>query len=975
MNYRTFLFRFSIVVLLASRLVFAQPSAGTRPLGLIVDATTGEIKGPISAAQFKSANNLATSGGGTWGSITGDPSTQTDLMALLNAKVPTSRTVNGKALSANVTIAKADIADLTNVDNTSDADKPVSTAQQAALDLKANAASTQTALDAKISTSVIDTDGTLAANSDARLASQKAVKTYVDAVALTAGSVSSVNGAAGAVELDTDDIPEAADKKYVTAAQRTILDSTTAAFTAAEKTKLSGVATGATANDSNAQLRDRSSHTGLDPVTSLSGTAADRYTAGFRTTTHGSPDTLEPLGDLGAAATLDFANGNGFTGTLTANVTITIDNLAPTSTQMAGGTVKFKQNGTGGYGVTWPAEVVNGADIEIGTNPDEVTIVTLTDFGDGEIYAFSSKQAGEGGGGGASISDVAVASSWNGNTTDGGSKNALHDYFLLFDADLDGKIDSVESTLTWNGGTTKDFIGTGTPEGVVTAGVGSIFRRTDGSTGTTIYFKETGAGNTGWIPFSAGLGLLSDTAVGSSWNGVTTVAPTKNAVHDYLALLDSDLDGKINSLDSILTWNGTSVKDLIGTGDPEGVVEADPGSIYRRTDGGAGTTLYVKETGSTPTGWVAYNPNGGGGAGGSPGGSDTQVQYNNSGSFGGNAGLTVNKTTGALTQTSTSLGTSPTAGITATNSTAAADGAQQVSPSITWQGNGWKTAATAGSQAVAFRSYILPIQGTTNPGGTLTFGFSTNGGSFSDVFSIGQTGTVTTQSSSGFSAPNGGYSMSGAGSIGWTSRGFISQPTDGVFLIRNSAASLSRIAFGAVSSSAPALVMDVANQKITAGRGDGSVGGIFEASGMLQYSGGHKRASEATAATTTTLGNVTGLSVSVVSGNTYSFRAHLFVDASAAGGGKFAIGGTATASSIIYTVRGTADSNGASIMSDRETALGGSASFEGPTAAVVTIEGTLVASGSGTLTVQFAQMIASGTSSVLTGSTFRVEQL
>lgn len=52
--------------------------------------------------------------------------------------VPITRTVNGHALSTNVTIAKVDIADLTNVDNTSDANKPVSTATQTALDLKQN---------------------------------------------------------------------------------------------------------------------------------------------------------------------------------------------------------------------------------------------------------------------------------------------------------------------------------------------------------------------------------------------------------------------------------------------------------------------------------------------------------------------------------------------------------------------------------------------------------------------------------------------------------------------------------------------------------------------------------------------------------------------------------------------------------------------------------------------------------------------
>ena len=42
-----------------------------------------------------------------------------------------------------------------------------------------------------------------------------------------------------------------------------------------------------------------------------------------------------------------------------------------------------------------------------------------------------------------------------------------------------------------------------------------------------------------------------------------------------------------------------------GTGSPEGVVTAPVGTLYQRLDGGAGTTLYVKETGTGNTGWVA----------------------------------------------------------------------------------------------------------------------------------------------------------------------------------------------------------------------------------------------------------------------------------------------------------------------------------------------------------------------------------
>jgi hypothetical protein len=42
-----------------------------------------------------------------------------------------------------------------------------------------------------------------------------------------------------------------------------------------------------------------------------------------------------------------------------------------------------------------------------------------------------------------------------------------------------------------------------------------------------------------------------------------------------------------------------------GTGSPEGVVTATRGAMFQRTDGGAGTCFYVKESDTTNTGWVA----------------------------------------------------------------------------------------------------------------------------------------------------------------------------------------------------------------------------------------------------------------------------------------------------------------------------------------------------------------------------------
>jgi len=42
-----------------------------------------------------------------------------------------------------------------------------------------------------------------------------------------------------------------------------------------------------------------------------------------------------------------------------------------------------------------------------------------------------------------------------------------------------------------------NYVGTGTPEGVVTARVGAIYHRTDNA--NALYVKQTGTGNTGWI--------------------------------------------------------------------------------------------------------------------------------------------------------------------------------------------------------------------------------------------------------------------------------------------------------------------------------------------------------------------------------------------------------------------------------------------------------------------------------------------
>ena len=49
-----------------------------------------------------------------------------------------------------------------------------------------------------------------------------------------------------------------------------------------------------------------------------------------------------------------------------------------------------------------------------------------------------------------------------------------------------------------------------------------------------------------------------------------------------------------------------SVNQFSGAGSPEGKVTANIGSSYHRTDGGAGTSYYIKEANNgSPNGWTA----------------------------------------------------------------------------------------------------------------------------------------------------------------------------------------------------------------------------------------------------------------------------------------------------------------------------------------------------------------------------------
>lgn len=87
------------------------------------------------------------------------------------------------------------------------------------------------------------------------------------------------------------------------------------------------------------------------------------------------------------------------------------------------------------------------------------------------------------------------------------------------------------------------------PEGTVSAPVGSLYMRTDGSTGTSVYVKESGSGNTGWNTLIAG-------GTPPSWSiyrGYTGTAPVTGVVSGYTTDLVTPSQCTANKSTGIVT--------------------------------------------------------------------------------------------------------------------------------------------------------------------------------------------------------------------------------------------------------------------------------------------------------------------------------------------------------------------------------------------------------------------------------------
>jgi hypothetical protein len=78
--------------------------------------------------------------------------------------------------------------------------------------------------------------------------------------------------------------------------------------------------------------------------------------------------------------------------------------------------------------------------------------------------------------------------------------------------------------ITWNSSNVRDIISTATPVGSIAAPVGTVCRNVNGTTGQTLFVKETGTGTSGWTAVGAGGGGGAGTGTNNTLARWTTTS-------------------------------------------------------------------------------------------------------------------------------------------------------------------------------------------------------------------------------------------------------------------------------------------------------------------------------------------------------------------------------------------------------------------------------------------------------------------
>ena len=133
----------------------------------------------------------------------------------------------------------------------------------------------------------------------------------------------------------------------------------------------------------------------------------------------------------------------------------------------------------------------------------------------------------------------------------------------------------------------------------------------------SLYLNTTGSGNVavgrdalldltvGSSNTAVGYGSLENLTTGDYNTGIGRAAGFNVTTGSSNVIIGRSAEALDPTGDDQIVIRAGDTRWYAASGDPEGSVTASVGSMYTRTDGGAGTTLYVKESGTGNTGWVA----------------------------------------------------------------------------------------------------------------------------------------------------------------------------------------------------------------------------------------------------------------------------------------------------------------------------------------------------------------------------------
>lgn len=253
--------------------------------------------------------------------------------------------------------------------------------------------------------------------------------------------------------------------------------------------------------------------------------------------------------------------------------------------------------------------------------------------------------------------------------------------------------------------------------------VGSSFRLI-----ATENYGASNHGTKGQLRLTSNGGSIQDTVYDF---GQTTFAIPATSVTMPSAATLGAASGATGTLLFKGTTSGTvtlSTADAAGTWTMKLPTSAGSSGQFLQTDG-SGNTTWAAGGGGITIGTTTITS-----------GTNTRILYNNSGVVGeytltGSGTVVAMQTDPSLlntvTLTRTAIGTTSADGVILTNTTAAAAGVQQYSPRLRLTGQGWKTDATAASQAVDWIIENQPVQGAANPTSKLVVLSQINGGGYS----------------------------------------------------------------------------------------------------------------------------------------------------------------------------------------------------------------------------------------------------